>query len=121
MAERRAAPRTPLAVDCVLRRGKGSPIAARTVEVGPGGMSVTCERPLATDEVVHFDLPLRDGEVDGDARVLREQATTCTRCASRRSPSRPGRSCARSAAEPAGRRRIGCPAETRGARACGLR
>ena len=74
MAERRAAPRTPLAVDCVLRRGKGSPIAARTVDVGPGGMSVTCERPLATDEVVHFDLPLRDGEVDGDARVLREQA-----------------------------------------------
>ena len=73
MAERRAAPRTPFAVDCVLRRGKGSPIAARTVEVGPGGMSVTCERPLATDEVVHFDLPLRDGEVDGDARVLREQ------------------------------------------------
>jgi len=72
MAERRAAPRTPLAVDCVLRRGKGSPIAARTVEIGPGGMSVTCERPLATDEVVHFDLPLRDGEVDGDARVLRE-------------------------------------------------
>jgi hypothetical protein len=73
MAERRAAPRTALAVDCVLRRGKGSPIVARTVEVGPGGMSVTCERPLATDEVVHFDLPLRDGEVDGDARVLREQ------------------------------------------------
>ena len=55
MAERRAAPRFPLAVDCVLRRGKGSPIAARTVEVGPGGMSVTCERPLATDEVA----PLR--------------------------------------------------------------
>jgi hypothetical protein len=72
MAERRAAPRTPLAVDCVLRRGKGSPIAARTVDIGPGGMSVTCERPLATDEVVHFDLPLHDGGVDGDARVLRE-------------------------------------------------
>jgi hypothetical protein len=42
------------------------------VEIGPGGMSVTCERPLATDEVVHFDLPLHDGDVDGDARVLRE-------------------------------------------------
>ena len=74
MAERRAAPRVPLAVDCVLRRGKGSPIVARTVDVGPGGMSVSCERPLATDEVLHFDLPLHDGEVDGDARVLREQA-----------------------------------------------
>ena len=83
MAERRAAPRTPLAVDCVLRRGKGSPIAARTVEVGPGGMSVTCERPLATDEVVHFDLPLRDGEVDGDARVLREQGIPRVRAALR--------------------------------------
>ena len=74
MAERRAAPRVPFAVDCVLRRDKGSPITARTVDVGPGGMSVTCERPLATDEVLHFDLPLSDGGVDGDARVLREQA-----------------------------------------------
>jgi hypothetical protein len=73
MAERRAAPRVPLAVDCVLHRGKGSPIRARTVDVGPGGMSVSCQRPLATDEVVHFDLPLGDGDVDGDARVLREQ------------------------------------------------
>ena len=74
MAERRAAQRFPLAVDCVLRRDKGSPIAARTVDVGPGGMSVSCDRPLAPDEVLHFDLPLRDGEVDGEARVLREQA-----------------------------------------------
>src|SRR5688500_14344282 len=74
MAERRAAQRFPLTVDCVLRRDKGSPIAARTVDVGPGGMSVSCERPLATDEVLHFDLPLRDGDLDGDARVLREQA-----------------------------------------------
>jgi hypothetical protein len=74
MAERRAAPRFPLAVDCVLRRDKGSPITARTVDVGPGGMSVSCKRPLAPDEVLHFDLPLRDGEVDGDARVLREHA-----------------------------------------------
>jgi hypothetical protein len=74
MAERRAAPRFPLAVECVLRRGKGAPITARTVDVGPGGMSVTSERPLATDEVLHFDLPLGDGEVGGDARVLRERA-----------------------------------------------
>lgn len=73
MAERRSAARVPLAVECVLRRDKGSPIPARTVDVGPGGMSVSCERPLATDELLHFDLPLGDGEVDGDARVLREQ------------------------------------------------
>ncbi|HZB77210.1 MAG TPA: PilZ domain-containing protein [Solirubrobacteraceae bacterium] len=74
MAERRAAPRFPLAVECVLRRGKGAAITATTVDVGPGGMSVTTQRPLATDEVLHFDLPLDDGEVDGDARVLRERA-----------------------------------------------
>ena len=73
MAERRAAPRRPLAVPCVLRRDKGTPIPARTLDVGPGGMSVTCERPLAPDEVLHFDLPLGTGEVDGAARVLRER------------------------------------------------
>ena len=74
MAERRAAPRFPLSVECVLRRGKGAPITATTVDVGPGGMSVTTQRPLATDEVLHFDLPLGDIEVDGAARVLRERA-----------------------------------------------
>src|SRR5688500_14866902 len=41
-------------------------------------------------------------------------AITCTPCASRRSPSRRGRSCARSAAERAGRRRVGCPAGNQG-------
>ncbi len=63
-----------MAVDCTLHRRSGSPIQARTLDIGPGGMCVTCSRPLSPDEVLHFDLPLAAGEVvDGDARVLREQ------------------------------------------------
>ena len=75
MAERRASPRTQMSLDCTLRRRTGSPIEARTLDLGPGGMSVTTKRPLAPDEVLSFDLPLASGEVvDGRARVLREQA-----------------------------------------------
>ena len=67
-------PRTPMSVECTLRRRTGSPIEGRTLDVGPGGMRVTTARPLAADEVLHFDLPLADGHVvDGEARVLREQ------------------------------------------------
>ena len=69
-----AVPRIELSVACTLRRQKGSPIEARTLDLGPGGMSVTTNRPLAQDEVVFFDLPLSPGQVvDGSARVLREQ------------------------------------------------
>jgi hypothetical protein len=75
MPEHRASSRTTLSVPCTLRRRTGSPIQARTLEVGAGGMSVTTARPLATDELLHFDLPLAAGDVvDGEARVLREQA-----------------------------------------------
>ena len=70
-AERRTEPRTELAVECTLQRAKGSPIRCETVDVGPGGMAVCSGRPLATDELVEFDLPL---SVHGRARVLREQA-----------------------------------------------
>ena len=74
MDERRVAKRIELACPCTLTRRKGSPIEARTVDLGPGGMCVTCARPLSTDEVLHFDLPLAPGDVvDGEARVLREQ------------------------------------------------
>jgi len=74
MLEHRASTRTRLSVPCTLSRRSGSPIQARTLEVGAGGMSVTTARPLATDEVLHFDLPLSAGDVvDGEARVLREQ------------------------------------------------
>lgn len=74
MTDQRKSPRTRMAVTCTLHRRNGAPIEARTVDVGPGGMCVTCARPLATDEVLHFDLPLAPGDiVDGEARVLREQ------------------------------------------------
>jgi PilZ domain len=73
MAERRGSPRVELRLECTLRRRTGSAIAGHTVEVGAGGMSVTTTRPLATDEVLHFDLPLAPGDVvDGQVRVLRE-------------------------------------------------
>jgi hypothetical protein len=73
-ADRRRAPRVELAVACTLRRRSGSAIDARTLDLGPGGMRISTTRPLATDEVLDFDLPLRDEvRVDGRARVLREQ------------------------------------------------
>jgi len=75
MPELRSSPRVPLACACILRRRTGSAIEGRTIDIGTGGMCVTTQRPLAADEVLHFDLPLpgRGGLVDGEARVLREQ------------------------------------------------
>jgi PilZ domain len=74
VTERRRSPRVEIAVACTLRRRSGSAISARTLDVGPGGMRIAATRPLATDEVLDFDLPLRDEiRVDGRARVLREQ------------------------------------------------
>ena len=74
MAERRTSPRTAISMECTLRRGTGSAIAATTLELGPGGMSVSTQRPLAPDEVLNFALPLISGHVvGGRARVLREQ------------------------------------------------
>jgi hypothetical protein len=58
-------------LECTLTRGKGSPITATTVDLGPGGMCVRCERPLAEDELIEFAIPGR--RFDGRARVLREQ------------------------------------------------
>ena len=58
----------------MLRRRTGTPIDARTVNVGPGGMCVSTPRPLALDEVLDFDLPLAGAaHVDGRARVLRHE------------------------------------------------
>ncbi len=72
--QRRTQPRREMHVACTLTRRKGGPILCETLDLGPGGMRVTTNRPLAVDEVVHFDLPLHDDRVDGDARVLREHA-----------------------------------------------
>lgn len=71
-SERRTAPRTELELACTLHRHHGSPIDARTVDVGPGGMSVACHRPLAVDELLAFDLASGGQPVHGQARVLRQ-------------------------------------------------
>jgi hypothetical protein len=68
--ERRHMPRATIEVPCTLSRRSGSAITAQTVDLGPGGMRITSERPLAPDEVLRFDLP--DQAVDGRARVLRQ-------------------------------------------------
>lgn len=74
LSERRRAPRADVALDCTLSRRAGTAIAARTVNLGPGGMRVTSKRPLALDEVLRFDLPLAGaGHIDGRARVLRQE------------------------------------------------
>jgi hypothetical protein len=72
--DRRRSPRARVALQCTLHRKTGSAIEAQTIDVGPGGMCVTCARPLATDEVLRFDLPLpEDVRLDGRARVLRHE------------------------------------------------
>ena len=51
-----------------------SPRAQVAIDLGPGGMCVSCPRPLAADEVLRFDLPLSGEEhLDGRARVLRQE------------------------------------------------
>jgi c-di-GMP-binding flagellar brake protein YcgR len=70
VSDRRHAGRVEMVVTCTLKRRAGSPISCETVDVGPGGMSVCSERPLATDEVVAFDLAAV--ELSGHARVLRQ-------------------------------------------------
>jgi PilZ domain len=74
--ERRGSPRVELECGCTLSRRFGSPIEARTVDVGPGGMRVASQRPLAADEVLEFELPPPGGagaRISGRARVLRQQ------------------------------------------------
>ena len=48
-------------------------IEANTMDIGPGGMRVHTNRPLAIDELLEFELPER-ARISGRARVLREQA-----------------------------------------------
>ena len=54
--DRRRAPRAAVAIACTLRRRTGSPVAGRTVDLGPAGMCVATARPLAPDEAVEFEL-----------------------------------------------------------------
>ena len=71
MHERRRAPRTHLELPCSLRRRVGGPIAARTVDISPNGMSVTTQRPLTQDELLEFEFAERD--ITGRARVMRQE------------------------------------------------
>ena len=72
--QRRNTPRISITLDLLLLREKGRGINARTLDLGPGGMRVAAERPLAIDEVVRFGLSAPSGpHIDGRARVLRMQ------------------------------------------------
>src|SRR3954471_22806455 len=71
---RRCAPRAAVSLGVTLARGKGSPLASRTGDLGVGGMRVSLDRRLTIDERVSFDLELDGGaRVAGRARVLREE------------------------------------------------
>ena len=71
--QRRSTPRVAVTLDLLLLRSKGNRIEGRTVDVGAGGMRVQTDRPLTIDEVLEFDLPLRERSAHGRARVLRMQ------------------------------------------------
>ena len=70
MTDQRRSPRVQIEMPCTLHRRSGSPIEARTVDLGPGGMRVCTKRPLAADETLRFELQ----GIDGRARVLRQQS-----------------------------------------------
>jgi hypothetical protein len=72
-SERRRSWRTEVSLECLLHRRTGKMIEGRTLDIGPGGMRVHTNRPLAVDEVLEFELPAR-GRINGRARALREQA-----------------------------------------------
>jgi len=67
--ELRRAPRVKIEMTCTLHRRSGTPISGKTVDIGPGGMCVCTARPLATDELLRFQLR----GIDGQARVLRQR------------------------------------------------
>ena len=70
-SERRRSWRTEISLECTLSRRTGKVVEARTLDLGPGGMRISTNRPLAVDEVLEFELPER-ARINGRARVLRE-------------------------------------------------
>ena len=59
MTDRRRSWRTEIALECLLHRRTGKTIEAQTLDLGPGGMRVKTNRPLAVDETFDFELPGR--------------------------------------------------------------
>jgi hypothetical protein len=72
-SERRRSWRTEVSLECLLLRKTGKTIDARTLDIGPGGMRLHTNRPLAIDELLDFELPDR-ARINGRVRVLREHA-----------------------------------------------
>ena len=72
MTDRRRSWRTGLALECLLHRHTGKTIEGQTVDLGPGGMRVKTDRPLAIDETFDFELPDR-ARINGRARVVDER------------------------------------------------
>ena len=72
-ADSRRSPRAQISLSCTLRRRTGSPIPAQTLAVGPDGVRLSSQRPLAVDETVGFDLPDLDMRIHANARVLRQE------------------------------------------------
>ena len=72
MNDRRRSWRTGLAHECLLHRHTGKTIEVQTVDLGPGGMRVKTDRPLAIDETFDFELPDR-ARINGRARVVDER------------------------------------------------
>lgn len=72
MTDRRRNWRTEIALECTLHRRTGKTIDAQTLDLGPGGMRVKTNRPLAVDETFEFELPDR-ARINGRARVVNER------------------------------------------------
>ena len=72
MTDRRRSWRTEIALECLLHRRTGKTIEAQTLDVGPGGMRVKTNRPMAVDETFDFELPER-ARINGRARVVNER------------------------------------------------
>ena len=73
MHDRRKAPRIRVTWTCSLQRHVGSPIPARTMDLGPEGMRVVTNRPLSIDEVLDFRVSETDKEISGEVRVMRQE------------------------------------------------
>jgi c-di-GMP-binding flagellar brake protein YcgR len=72
MTDRRRTWRTEIALECLLHRRTGKTIEAQTLDLGPGGMRVKTNRPMAVDETFEFELPAR-ARINGRARVVDER------------------------------------------------